>query len=149
VWSARVVLIIGSIAVSLLLALAAPRAWEIDPAHGVLLGFALYAGALRRYARRRELEAVRDRALGRSPGWSRRVPGLLVRTAAFFAVAGALAYVLFEAAPGADLRAAFIILSSWIVLESVVDPAAPERGGGSTERARPSEGSEGTAAERC
>jgi hypothetical protein len=90
---------IGTIALSaaagLALAYAAPRSWGIAPFHGVLLGAAIYVAALRHGA------------------------GAVRRAAGFLLLAAAQAYVLFVAAPGADLRATFIILSTWIVLESV------------------------------
>ena len=77
------------------IALAAPRTWGVAPFHGILLGSALYVAALRHGS------------------------GAAVRAAAFLALAAAQAYVVFVAAPGADVRATFVILSTWIVLESV------------------------------
>lgn len=84
-----------SMAIGLLLAFAAPRSWGIAPFHGLLLGAALYIAALRHGST------------------------AVVRAAAFATLAAAQAYVLFVAAPGADLRGTFIILSTWIVLETV------------------------------
>jgi hypothetical protein len=94
-----------AIAVGVGLSFAAPASWHVKPFHGALLGSALYLGALRR-----------------RQGW-------LPRAAAFVALAGAQAYLLFEAAPEADLRASFVILSTWIVLETA-------GGGWNAERAR-------------
>jgi hypothetical protein len=84
-----------SAAAGLALSLAAPRSWGVAPFHGILLGAAIYVAALR-YG-----------------------TGAFPRAAAFLALAAAQAYVVFVAAPGADLRATFVILSTWIVLESV------------------------------
>lgn len=84
-----------SAATGLALSFAAPRSWGVAPFHGILLGAAMYIGALRYGA------------------------GAIPRAAAFLVLAAAQAYVLFVAAPGADLRATFVILSTWIVLESV------------------------------
>ena len=102
----RLWLLFLAVALGVVLASAAPRSWSVAPVHGALFGAALYLGALRRPA------------------------GALLRAAAFLALASAQAYVLFEAAPGSDVRAAFVILSTWIVLESLGGRvgAAPARG---------------------
>lgn len=84
-----------SMGIGLALAFLAPRGWGVAPFHGLLLGAALYAAALR------------------------HGPGAAARAAAFLALVAAQAWVVFVAAPGADLRATFVILSTWIVLESV------------------------------
>lgn len=84
-----------SVAAGLALSLAAPRSWGVAPFHGILLGAAIYVAALRH-----GMAAV-------------------PRAAAFLLLAAAQAYVVFVAAPGADLRATFVILSTWIVLETV------------------------------
>ncbi|HYJ33557.1 MAG TPA: hypothetical protein VE326_10095 [Candidatus Binatia bacterium] len=91
----RVAMLVISAALGLALALAAPRSWGVAPFHGILLGAAIYVAALRH---------------GRAAA---------LRTAAFVALAAAQAWVVFVAAPGADVRATFVILSTWIVLESV------------------------------
>jgi hypothetical protein len=101
----RLWLLFLAVALGVALASAAPRSWSVEPFHGALFGSALYLGALRRQA------------------------GAPWRAAAFLALAAAQAYVLFEAAPGADVRATFVILSTWIVLESLGGrSAAPARG---------------------
>lgn len=97
----RIWTVVISIVAGLALALAAPRAWAVSPFHGALLGAALYAAALR------------------------HGDGVVPRAAAFLALAAAQVYVLFVAAPSADLRATFVILSTWIVLESVGARPAP------------------------
>lgn len=90
---------VGWIAVSaaagLAIAFAAPASWGVAPFHGILMGAAIYVAALRHGI------------------------GAIPRAAAFVGLAAAQAYVVFVAAPGADLRATFVILSTWIVLESV------------------------------
>lgn len=91
----RIGMLVISAAAGLALSFAAPRSWGVAPFHGILLGAAMYIGALRYGA------------------------GAIPRAAAFLALAAAQAYVVFVAAPGADLRATFVILSTWIVLESV------------------------------
>ncbi|HEU4764413.1 MAG TPA: hypothetical protein VFT93_02040 [Candidatus Eisenbacteria bacterium] len=91
----RVAMLVISAVLGLAAALAAPRSWGVAPFHGILLGAAIYIAALRH---------GRDAAL---------------RAAAFLALAAAQAWVVFVAAPGADVRATFVILSTWIVLESV------------------------------
>jgi len=83
-----------SVALGVALSLAAPDSWDVAPFHGALFGSALYLGALRRQG------------------------GALPRVAAFLALVAAQSYVVFEAAPQSDLRATFVILSTWIVIES-------------------------------
>jgi len=95
-----------SIAVGVGLSFAAPASWHVAPFHGAMLGAALYLGALR------------------------KPMGSMARAAAFIALAGAQAYVLFEAAPGADLRASFVILSTWIVVDTTKGWNAPRAGEG-------------------
>lgn len=80
---------------------AAPARWELSAFHGFLLGGALYAGALRR--------TVASGTLGR---------GALFRIAAFLLFAGTQAIVCFELTPDVDVRGIFVILSSWIVMET-------------------------------
>jgi len=92
---------IASILIGIALAFAAPSSWKVGPFHGALLGSAFYVAALR------------------------HTPAMLPRAVAFLLLAGAQVYVLFVAAPGADLRATFIILSSWIVVESVAGRSTP------------------------
>ena len=84
-----------AVALGVALSFAAPDSWDVAPFHGALLGSALYLGALRRQS------------------------GALPRAAAFFALVAAQAYVVFEAAPQSDVRATFVVLSTWIVIESV------------------------------
>jgi hypothetical protein len=91
----RLWLLFLSVGAGVALALAAPSSWNVAPFHGVLLGSAFYICALKR------------------PG------GELKRAAVFLALAVTQGYVLFEATPGADVRATFVVLSTWIVLESV------------------------------
>lgn len=99
---ARIGVLMISAAVGLALAFAAPRSWGVAPFHGILLGAAIYVAALRHGA------------------------AAFPRAAAFVALAAAQAWVVFVAAPGADLRATFVILSTWIVLETVGGRAAAD-----------------------
>jgi len=93
-----------SCAAGLALSFAAPSDWGVAPFHGLLLGAAIYVAVLRHGS---------------------RIAG---RAAAFLALAATQAYVFFVAAPGADLRATFIILSTWIVLETVGNGASDRAG---------------------
>ena len=95
----------AAFAAGLALAFAAPRAWGIAPFHGILLGGAAYVAALR------------------------HGPHAFPRAVAFVALAAAQAWIVFVAAPASDLRATFVILSTWIVVESV---GSPRRAAGMT-----------------
>ena len=105
----------GIIVVAASLALAAagvavaPARWELSFFHAFLLGGALYAGALRRHFAKGTEEA--GAILWR---------GAIVRAAAFLLFAGTQAVVCFDLAPDADVRGFFVILSSWIVAETVL-----------------------------
>jgi hypothetical protein len=101
----RLWLLLLSVGAGVVLALAAPPSWNVAPFHGVLFGSAFYICALKR------------------PG------GELKRAAVFLALAVTQAYVLFEATPGADVRATFVTLSTWIVLESVGKARTAPAGG--------------------
>jgi hypothetical protein len=52
--------------------------------------------------------------------------GLATRTFAFLAVAALQAMVCFEWAPDADLRAGFVVASTWLAALGLID-AAPTR----------------------
>jgi hypothetical protein len=101
----RLWLLFLSVGAGVALALAAPPSWNVAPFHGVLFGSAFYICALKR------------------PG------GELWRAGVFLALAVTQAYVLFETTPGADVRATFVILSTWIVLESVGKARTAPAGG--------------------
>ena len=112
----RLFLMGGSIVTGAAALLVAPARWGLHPFHGIVLGCALYAAALRRYAERAEMDALQHPS---SREWAAHGARLALRAAAFLGLAAGQAYLCFELQPGADLRAAFVILSSWIVVESV------------------------------
>ncbi len=89
----------------------APAAWRLDPWQGILLGASLYMGVLHRWI------------AWRGPSWDWRVVGELCwRAALFMALVGGQAYAYFEWLPVADLRAPFVMLSGWIVAETMLSP---------------------------
>ena len=99
--------VVGSLVLAAAAVALAPSRWELSFFHAFLLGGALYAGALRGYLARRSNAGA--------PLWR----GALVRAAAFLFFAGTQAMVCFDLAPEADVRGFFVILSSWIVAETV------------------------------
>jgi len=109
------VVFLTAAAVSMLVGLAfvrlAPAAWRLDPSQGVLLGTALYMGVLHRWIVRREGDQDRG-----------TVGGLVWRAALFLAFVAGQAYAYFEWLPASDLRAPFVMLSGWIVAETVLSP---------------------------
>jgi hypothetical protein len=114
-----IVLAVGSAAAGLALAALAPRHWEITPVHGLLLGLALYAAALRGHASRIE-EAS---ASGEPRAWL----GLGVRASVFLAVWWVQAALCFDVMPSADVRRGFVTLSAWVVAQALLGGGAPRR----------------------
>jgi len=95
----------------------APAAWGLDPWQGVLLGTALYMGAVHPWLVRRRREA--DSPAGApTDGWS-GARSLVWRIALFLAIAAGEVYVYYQWLPVADLRAPFAMLSAWVVTESI------------------------------
>lgn len=88
-----------------------PAAWRLEPWQGVLLGASIYMGVLHRWIAER----------GASWNW-RAAAGLCWRVALFMALVGGQAYAYFEWLPGTDLRAPFVMLSGWIVAETMLSP---------------------------
>lgn len=93
----------------LALAALAPERWAISPVHGLLLGLALYAGALRGHV---------DRAIAAASGtaWL----GLAARAAIFLALWWTQAVLCFDVIPDADVRRGFITLSAWVVAQALL-----------------------------
>jgi hypothetical protein len=91
------------------LAVLAPERWAISPVHGLLLGLALYAGALRGHV---------DRAIATASGtaWL----GLAARAALFLALWWTQAVLCFDVIPDADVRRGFITLSAWVVAQALL-----------------------------
>jgi hypothetical protein len=95
----------------------APERWGLTPVHGVLVGLALYAAALRGQI---------ERAIaGATPGtaWL----GLLVRAAVFLALWWTQAVLCFDVIPDADVRRGFITLSAWVVAQALLGGTRPVR----------------------
>ena len=118
-------------AASLLIGIAlwglAPRRWGLEFPQAILLGSALYFGALNRYTLSRTAErggppgspaTGRNRWIGRGG----LVAGLGARAAFFLAVAGLQAYACFEWIPAADVRGGFVLSTTWLMALSLLDP---------------------------
>lgn len=102
---------VGSAVVAL-----APAAWRLAPWQGLLFGTALYMGVLHRWIAR--------------PEWDPRMaPGLAWRVALFIGLVAGQAYAYFEWLPAADVRAPFVMLSGWVVAETLLSPRAPRAAG--------------------
>ena len=117
-----IVLAAGSAAAGLALAALAPGRWEITPVHGLLLGLALYAAALRGHASRIEETSPR----GQPRAWLE----LAVRASVFLALWWVQAALCFDVMPSADVRRGFVTLSAWVVAQALLG-GSPRR-----ERAR-------------
>ena len=97
----------------------APGRWGLELPQAVLIGSALYFGALHRYTLRATAAAGPNRWVGRGG----LLPGLIPRAAFFLALAGLQAFACFEWMPGADVRGGFVISATWLVSLSLIDPA--------------------------
>jgi hypothetical protein len=95
----------------------APARWEMTPVHGLLLGLALYAAALRGH-----IEQAFSTAAARS-AWT----GLAIRAAVFLALWWTQAVLCFDVIPGADVRRGFITLSAWVVAQALLGGGSPRR----------------------
>ena len=104
------------------LAGAAPARWEMTPVHGLMLGLALYAAALRGHVERAFSGAG---AAGGRSAWT----GLAIRAAIFLAFWWTQAVLCFDVIPGADVRRGFITLSAWVVAEALLGGGASRRQG--------------------
>lgn len=87
---------------------AAPDRWGLTAFHALLLGGALYAGALRGHLARQP---------NAGPAFWR---GALVRAAAFLLFVGTQAVACFDLAPDTDVRGLFVIFSAWVVAENAM-----------------------------
>jgi hypothetical protein len=95
----------------------APARWEMTPVHGLMLGLALYAAALRGHIGRAFSGAG---AAGARAAWT----GLAIRTAVFLALWWTQAVLCFDVIPGADVRRGFITLSAWVVAQALLGGGA-------------------------
>lgn len=123
----------------MLLVRAAPVAWRLEWWHGPLLGAALYMGALSRWMTWR-LDGARGGGGGdgafSARTWTDDAWDLGWRAAVFLALFAGQAYAYFEWLPRADLRASFVMLSVWIVAETMLAPReAPTVASGPSRRA--------------
>ena len=90
----------------------APASWRLAPWQGLLFGTALYMGVLHRWIAR--------------PEWRpREAAGLAGRAALFIALVAGQAYAYFEWLPASDVRAPFVMLSGWVVAETLLSPRTP------------------------
>jgi len=88
----------------------APERWGLTPVHGVLVGLALYAAALRGQIERAIAGATSGTA------WL----GLVVRAAVFLALWWTQAVLCFDVIPDADVRRGFITLSAGVVAQALL-----------------------------
>src|SRR5512135_652830 len=86
----------------------APPRWRVEPWQGILFGTSLYMGVVHRWL------------ASRGAAWD-----LAWRAALFVAIVAGEAYAYFEWLPPADMRAPFVMLSGWIVAETLLAPRAP------------------------
>ncbi|HSQ59454.1 MAG TPA: hypothetical protein VLT84_03325 [Acidobacteriota bacterium] len=118
--------IFGCLALGLAASAAAPGSWGIGAGHGLLLGGALYAGGLRRFLAhaRAAGEGEGAEAEGAPRARARLFGGIAIRVAAFLLFAAFQAVAYFEWLPGTDLRWTFVVLSTWITIETLLEPRA-------------------------
>ena len=105
-----IVVYAASLLVGLALWRLAPARWGLEFTQAMLLGSALYFGALHRYT-------LRATAGERT----KLLPGLLLRAAFFLALAGFQALACFEWMPTADVRGGFVLSGTWLVSLSLID----------------------------
>lgn len=129
---AWMVVYVVSVAVGLALWRLAPSRWGLEFPQGILIGSALYFGALHRYTLRATAQAraadggSADAGTDRWVGWGGLLPGLLRRTAVFLALAGLQAFACFEWMPSADVRGGFVVSAAWLASLSLID--SPQAG---------------------
>jgi hypothetical protein len=101
----------------------APPRWRLDSWQGILLGMALYMGVVHRWLVARQGTAANANHRGGGAAaftaWD-----LAWRLAAFVGIVAGEAYAYYEWLPAADLRAPFVMLSGWIVAETMLAPRA-------------------------
>ncbi|HEX5030340.1 MAG TPA: hypothetical protein VFX78_02640 [Candidatus Eisenbacteria bacterium] len=92
----------------------APQRWGITPVHGLLLGLALYAAALRGQVER----AIAGMTSGTA--WL----ALAARAAIFLALWWTQAVLCFDVIPDSDVRRGFITLSAWVLAQALLGGSA-------------------------
>ncbi len=113
-----IVVYAASLLVGLGVSRLAPARWGLETSHVLLIGSALYFGALHRFV-------MRGPARTEAARWSRQdglLLGLLTRTVVFLALAALQAMACFEWAPHADLRAGYVIAATWLLALGLIDP---------------------------
>ena len=123
-----VLVLTGSLLLGAALGAAAPASWMLRWTDGLLLGAALYVAGLRRFVERHEAEAEASREAEGGGAHARgfalasaMAPGLLLRAALFVAILSVQAYFCFTVVPDADVRRGFIVLSAWVVMQTLID----------------------------
>ena len=115
-------------AVSVLVGIAlwrlAPTRWGLEFPEAILIGSALYFGALNRYTLGVTAGSGTNRWIGRGG----LLAGLIPRAAFFLALAGLQAYVCFQWMPTADVRGGFVLSTTWLASLSLIDPPAWVKG---------------------
>jgi hypothetical protein len=114
------VVYVASVVVGLALWRLAPSKWGLEFPQAILIGSALYFGALHRYT----LRATADAEPSRWVGWGGLIPGLIPRAALFLALAGFQALACYEWMPGADVRGGFVISAAWLASLNLIDSPA-------------------------
>jgi len=121
------VVYVASVAVGLLLWKLAPSRWGLEFPQGILIGSALYFGALHRYTLRATAQArvadgdSAEAGTDRWVGWGGLLPGLIPRAAVFLALAGLQALACYEWMPSADVRGGFVVSAAWLASLSLID----------------------------
>ena len=107
----------GSVCLASFLASVLPRRWGIHPVEALLLGSALYFGALHRHV------LLADPGRGRPFAERLRVvtPGLVPRGALFLGIAAIQAYACYEWMPHADVRGGFVVATTWLAALATID----------------------------
>jgi hypothetical protein len=120
---------VASLVVGLALCRSAPARWGLEFPQAMLLGSALYFGALHRYTLRATAgegttagATAGEGATAGTAAGAKLLPGLLLRAAFFLAVAGFQALACFEWMPTADVRGGFVLSGTWLVSLSLIDP---------------------------
>lgn len=118
---AWIVLLTASLLAGVGMSRLAPARWGLAISQGLVLGSALYFGALHRFV----MKAGGGR--GGRHARTKMLAGLLSRAAFFLALAALQAAVCFEWMPGLDVRFGYVIAATWLFALSLIDPPAPER----------------------
>ncbi|MGH7680649.1 MAG: hypothetical protein ACRENN_01520 [Candidatus Eiseniibacteriota bacterium] len=114
-----------SLGIGLAVGAVAPPRWGLGPTQSLLLGSAIYFGGLKRYVAWRVAEWARAPGSGRALG--ALLPGVASRIAGVLLIAWLQAYVCFDSGRIPDVRLGFVVVSTWLVAQGMID--RPERAG--------------------